>query len=501
MKRLVTGVVLSAALAAATLTGVSGPAAATPLNPIVWGACSDPTLVQAGAQCGTLSVPLDHTLPFGTQITLALSRVKHKSPDNAYQGVAMSLPDALSGTGVNQSLTGGRLPNGAGDTYDWVGFAPRGLAPSVPTLSCIPDYLDFNRSDYVTTTPAAEQVWLDRVKGYADACAKNQPALLDHLKTTDKAADLESIRAALGVNQLNLFGQSYGTYLGQVYATLFPSHVRRIVLDSNVNPSRVWYGAAAFDQAVPLENNLRLWFDWLASHDDVYHLGATRDAVTTTWNAQLAKLRVAPADGAVGPDEWADMMLFTPYFQSTWPIMGSAFANYVRTGDGVPLKAMFSQFLQHGNDNVLANELAQVCTDAPWPANWSKWHNDSVATDLKAPDTTWGNTWANAPCFFWHAKAGIPVRVNGYGVKSALLVDETLDAATPFEGSLEVRSRFPGASLVSVTGGTNNAGSLSGNTCVDSKIAAYFATGSLPARKPGRQADVQCAPLPLPSPS
>ena len=80
------------------------------------------------------------------------------------------------------------------------------------------------------------------------------------------------------------------------------------------------------------------------------------------------------------------------------------------------------------------------------------------------------------------------------------MIDETLDAATPFPGSLEVRSRFPGASLIAEPGGTGHAITPRGNACVDDKIADYLATGALPARKPGRTADVECAPLPQPTP-
>ena len=52
-------------------------------------------------------------------------------------------------------------------------------------------------------------------------------------------------------------------------------------------------------------------------------------------------------------------------------------------------------------------------------------------------------------------------------MNSALLIDETLDAATPFPGSLEVRKLFPHASLIAEPGGTSHADSLFGDTCVD----------------------------------
>jgi hypothetical protein len=92
------------------------------------------------------------------------------------------------------------------------------------------------------------------------------------------------------------------------------------------------------------------------------------------------------------------------------------------------------------------------------------------------------------------------VNVDGSKVPSVLMIDETLDAATPYEGSLEVRKRFPGAVLIAEPGGTSHAITPRGNACVDNKIADYLATGALPPRQPGREADVECAPLPLPVP-
>jgi pimeloyl-ACP methyl ester carboxylesterase len=51
------------------------------------------------------------------------------------------------------------------------------------------------------------------------------------------------------VSDLNYLGFSYGTYLGQVYATLFPGHLRRMVLDSD--PTGVWSTAPARPPLTP----------------------------------------------------------------------------------------------------------------------------------------------------------------------------------------------------------------------------------------------------------
>jgi len=52
--------------------------------------------------------------------------------------------------------------------------------------------------------------------------------------TTIAMQDYDQVRAALGYEQLNLFGVSYGSRAAQVYMRLFPERVRTVVLDSVV---------------------------------------------------------------------------------------------------------------------------------------------------------------------------------------------------------------------------------------------------------------------------
>src|SRR5262249_60833054 len=94
-----------------------------------------------------------------------------------------------------------------------------------------------------------------------------------------------------------------------------------------------------------------------------------------------------------------------------------------------------------------------------------------------------------------------PVTVDGSQVAPILMINETLDALTPFEGSLAVRNLFPRARLLAEPGGTTHAGSLFGNACVDDQIAAYLLNGHLPPRKSGDRADTLCDPLPQPDPT
>jgi pimeloyl-ACP methyl ester carboxylesterase len=466
---------------------------------ITWGPCDDPTLDAFGAECGMLSVPLDYSRSKGDKIQIAVSRVRHTVPDDQYQGVMLVNPGGPGGSGLIFSILGFFVPSGAGEAYDWIGFDPRGVGSSVPALSCVPDYAAGPRPPYDPVTPAIEQAWLTKTMDYAQACDRSGGKLLDNLKTIDNVKDMNSIRQALGEDQINYYGFSYGTYLGQVFASVYPSKVRRMVLDSNVDPRRVWYGAN-LDQDVAFETVFHLFLDWIARHDSTYHLGTDVDVVEATYYAALNALAANPR-GQLGAAEWSDAFLLAGYVQAAWPEIAAAFAAFVNDDDAGPITDEFLGFTNTTDDNGYAVYLATECTDAHWPQRWSTWRRDNTRVARDAPFLTWGNAWFNAPCAFWPAESGEPVKVRGNHVPPILLVGETLDAATPFSGSIEVRQRFRSSSLIATEGGTTHANSLFGNSCVDDRIAQYLLDGTTPDRLAGPGPDVVCPAMPEPEPA
>ncbi|WP_104480158.1 alpha/beta hydrolase [Actinokineospora auranticolor] len=470
--------------------------------PIAWGTCASPGLARRGAECGFLEVPLDYAKPAGTKIKLAVSRIKAKVTPDKYQGIMVTNPGGPGGSGLTLSVLGEFVPNGAGQAYDWIGFDPRGVGSSVPSLACDGSYFSYNRPFYVPVSKQLEKTWLDRSKGYAAACDKAGGELLDHVKTTDTVNDVDVLRKALGQDKLNYYGFSYGTYLGQVYATLYPDRVRRMVLDGNVDARKVWY-QANLDQDVAFDRNIKVYFDWIAKNDSVYHLGTKGRDVEALFYREQAKFLKKPAGGVIGPDEWTDIFLQAGYYVFGWEDVANAFSAWIHDGDWQGLKDLYdaSNGQGPGSDNSFAMYLATQCTDVQWPTQWSRWQVDNWLTFLRAPFETWGNAWFNAPCLTWGAKAGKPVPVDGSKAPPILLIGETLDAATPYEGSLELRSRFPKSVLIEGVNGTTHSGSLNGVVCTDDKIADYLATGALPARKPGRHSDAQCDPVPQPNPA
>lgn len=506
-----------ASAATAQARTAASPGSGDGTNSIAWGTCAEKALAQAGAECGYLSVPVNYRDPAGTKIKIAVSRILHTSSAKNYRGIILTNPGGPGGSGLDLNmyliaqLKADKL-SGAANDYDWIGFDPRGVGSSVPALSCVPDYFSPDRKSYNPTTPAVLSYWLGRSAAYDKACeAKSaaQSALLDNMTTIDSARDMNSIRQALAGprGKMSYYGFSYGTYLGQVYATLYPHTLNQLILDSNVNPQDVWY-KANLNQDIAFNRNINIWFGWLAKYNSHYHLGATAAAVSKRWYAEKATLAKHPISGVIGPDEWTDIFLEAGYYQQTWLQLGSAFADWENTHSAAAAKALVNLYQgtdTPGNDNGFAVYNAVQCTDVQWPTSWRVWDRDNTAVNKIAPFETWGNAWYNAPCLHWPAPAHRPVQVasdgSGHAIRSALLIDETLDAATPFPGSLEVRRLFPHSVLLAEPGGTSHADSLFGNLCVDGTIASYLETGKLPPRKPHAEWDITCQPLPVPNPT
>ena len=506
----VTGLSAASAGAAPTEPAAPGapPAAAPPAAAasIAWRTCSNPAYTANGIECGTLKVPLNYAKPKGKKITLAVSRLRHRPSAGAYQGVMLVNPGGPGGSGLGLAVLGrGDIIPGDGDlTYDWIGFDPRGVGSSEPALACDGKYFGYDRPNFVPTTAALERTWLKKTKGYAKACGKSKARrqLLRHLKTTDTVKDMESLRKALGQKQINFYGFSYGTYLAQVYMTKHPSKVRRFVMDGNVDPRRVWY-KANLDQDRAFERTINIWFGWLARNNAYFGLGTDAGAIRTGYYRQLDKLDRTPALGVIGPDELNDVLISAGYYVYDWVGVGEAYAALVKRNDARGIKAYYDDAnpMTAGSDNGYAVYLAVQCTDARWPQRYSAWRTDNWRSHAKAPFLTWNNAWYNMPCKDWRAKSGKPVKVTGKNVTSKiLLISETYDPATPYTGSLEVRRRFPTASLIEGVGGTTHSGSLSGIECTDNAIGAYLTNGTVPARQARNGSDLQCPPVPQPDP-
>ena len=234
------------------------------------------------AQCARFEVPEDRSHPDGRKIQLNIAWL-------APSGSGEKLPDPVF-------FIAGGPGQSAVDTYP--GLDPvfkevrkqrnvilidqRGTGHS-NLLSCT---LDDDDAATANITPAALQA-MAQAEATRCAAALGRKADLRFYTTTDAVADLDAVRAALGVAQVNLVGISYGTRVAQQYAMRHPAQTRSIVLDSVV-PNTLGLGNIF---ARNLDDALTLQFA-LCSKDPVCKgkLGDPRAELDTL----LTTLRAAP---------------------------------------------------------------------------------------------------------------------------------------------------------------------------------------------------------------
>jgi pimeloyl-ACP methyl ester carboxylesterase len=486
-------------------TGAGGAASAT--GPIVpahstlhWHACTGAAAQQGVPECTTLSVPVDYAKPGGRRISLALDMIPATAPRSQQQGVLLVNPGGPGGSGLGLAaeVAQGLSPSVAAK-YDIVGFDPRGVGSSVPALSCDPGFFDGPRPNYIPANPAAEQVLINRAKTYAADCGQRFGWLLPHMTTQDTARDMDAIRAAFGVSKINYYAFSYGTYLGQVYATLFPDRVRRMVLDSVVDPTGVWY-ADNVDQDYAFQGRMEAFFAWAAKYNDTYHLGSTAAQVQAAWYQARSRLLAHPVNGTIGADEFDDTFLQGGYLDELWPGFAQALSSYLNDGQAGDLMTQYQEYGKQG-ENEFAVYNAVQCSDVGWPRNWSFWTSDTERIYRTAPFQAWDNAWFNAACAFWPVKGPAkPLQIKGTGLPGILMLQGTLDPATPYAGAQDAHKLLPSARMVVVKGGGNHGQSMEqpSNSCVQGYLNAYLATGALPSSPGTVNATCPAVPAPLP---
>ncbi|WP_372443624.1 alpha/beta hydrolase [Streptomyces adelaidensis] len=510
---LIAGAVTAPAASAATDTasvqdreakGVALAAEKAAKKGVKWQDCPESWGLEKPITCGWVTVPLDYAKPNGKQIKLAVDRIGSTGTKKERQGALVYNPGGPGGSGLRfprRVTTKAPLWTKVSKAYDFVGFDPRGVGKSAP-ISCV-DPQEFVKAPKMDPVPDSEA---DKLKQrglaaeYAAGCKKRSGAMLPHMTTPNTARDLDVIRAALGEKKLNFLGVSYGTYIGAVYGTLFPKHVRRMVVDSVVNPSRekIWY-QANLDQDIAFEGRWKDWTKWVAANDATYHLGDTQAKVQAKWLELRATAKKNPIGGLVGPAELISFFQSAPYYDSAWAPTAQVWSDYA-AGDTQALIGAAAPDLTDtaGNassENGNAVYTAVECTDAKWPTSWKKWDHDNTRLHKNYPFMTWANAWMNLPCATWQSKQSTPLEVKTKkGLPAVLIVQSERDAATPYEGAVSLHKRFKGSRLITERKAGSHGVTGLVNPCVNDRVDTYLLTG-----KVGR-ADVKCAPHATPTP-
>lgn len=235
-------------IAALTLTACTGsptaPGSSSTSTGIAWGSCDElvaqmtefsemvgvPSVLDGWEdrlQCGQIEVPLDYTEPSGRQITLAVSQLV---PQEDPAGVVLTNPGGpgVEGRTLPAKIAGSAMADLARD-HVLVGVDVRGTggSTSVTCNSLLEVEAPDADVDAAVATAYAQQI----ATANAD-CVASDPEYFAQMTTQNAARDLDRVRAALGVEQTDYFGASWGTELGAAYLSQFPDRVEHMLLDS-----------------------------------------------------------------------------------------------------------------------------------------------------------------------------------------------------------------------------------------------------------------------------
>lgn len=231
------------------------------------------------ARCTTLAVPLDHAAPEGRQISLQVAVAGALAAHAAADPVV--LLSGGPGQSASESLVELRhLFRGLRERRDIVVVDQRGTGASSP-LECP----GFEGVDDPFALRADTSLAMQRL-----ARCREQLAADPRYFSSDAAVkDLEAVRRALGYEQFNLYGFSYGTRVAQLYAARYPEHTRSVVMDA-VLPLGVALGATVADSAAQV-----IASELTRCSDDAACAGALPE-LTVRYQGLLETLAAAPRE-------------------------------------------------------------------------------------------------------------------------------------------------------------------------------------------------------------
>lgn len=461
---------------------------------LAWAPCGD---TEPGLSCAVAVVPLDHDEPTGPTTEIAVAKFPASRPGRRI-GTLFVNPGGPGGSGVDlvESI-GAVLDEGLGGRFDIVGFDPRGVAGSSP-LECfgsddaVEDFA--SRRGRFPTTRRREVAFFDHWTTLFGLCAGRDQAVLRHMSTANVARDLDLLRQAVGDAKLTYLGFSYGTYLGQVYANLFPNRVRALALDGVLDPvaftqSRQYRYDQTGTQKV-MDEFLRLCDAAAAVDRSACRLSRGEGGASARWDELLGLLRESPFQVPDGPllDDatMVSIMLGALYQPASWMPVATEIAAILRILKSGAADGRSSETVQFTSgvwsaDNGTVAFYGNHCADAQYPSDIARWRSRSAEArraSVFAP--LWW--WQSVPCATWPVDRD---RYTGPWTPDTrapiLLVGNEFDPSTPIEGARAASALIRKDRLVTYEGYGHVAWGTS--RCATRLTHAYLRTATLPEKQ------------------
>ena len=380
------------------------------------------------------------------------------------------------------------------DRYDIVGFDPRGVSRSAP-ITCYNDQeTDANYASDSKPDNAAEfKAAIAETKIFIQKCF-NKNEHLTSFSTANAARDMDILRAALGETKLNYVGKSYGTYLGTLYADIFPDNVGRFVLDGAVDPN-IPMKEQNLSQAIGFDKALAAFVKDCATQSDCPFTGTPAQAqatiIATLQAAATAPLpQKNPADG--------DDRIIT----ESIIIIGMASSLYDDVDGWPKLRQAFTESAQNYGDTFLqlADEYSGRNPDGTFRSNdfdsgavidcldWKdrrtvdQYKADAQEFATKAPVFGPYIAFSGVHCQFFPQPSTqrAPDTLTQIKTTPIIVIGTIRDPATPYSWSVSLAKIFTGSRLISLNA-DGHTGHGRGSACVDSAVDEYLLTGTLPS--------------------
>ena len=203
-------------------------------------------------------------------------------------------------------------------------------------------------------------------------CLKELSAKADlkYYTTSVAVQDLDYVRAALGYEQINLYGGSYGTRVAEHYLRKFPQRTRAVILDGVVAPEQALGPETAIDAENALQNVFERCVDDAACKQRFGDPVQTYRSLRSTLEAKPVTVSLSdPTSGApttmqFGPLHLAVVLRLSTYNSEQAALLPLTLDIAQRTSNFVPIAGQFLLTVRTLGD-VMAYGMhnAVVCTE------------------------------------------------------------------------------------------------------------------------------------------
>ena len=429
-----------------------------------------------GAECASLAVPLDYAHPKRKTIGVAVLRLPASDPSRRIGSLFMNPggPGASAAEFVRQVAPA--LPAEIRARFDIVGVDPRGTGGTVP-VDCHSNLDVFVAQDVTPDTPAERRQVDGTFKDFARTCEQNAREVLPFLSTENTARDMDRVREAVGDAQLTYVGESYGTYLGSLYANMFPKKVRAMVLDGAVDPKLNGFQSVR-TQAVGFEKSLDAFLAQ-CSQDPAcpFFNGGNAAGAYDRLEAQIDSQPLSGPNGrTLGPGEFSYAVPQALYGgENGYRQLAEALAA-AQHGDETPLLALSDAYTGRHEDGsydpLLQAYTAIGCLDGPSIGDTKAFQTAEPKLRSAAPRMGVSLLNQYLVCAHWPIPTvKRPGSLQAKGAPPIVVIGTTHDPATPFKSAQALSKELSPGVLLTVDGTTHTA--FLRNGCVNDVVTRY----------------------------